>query len=100
MQIWVDLNVSPHFEEINALGVPEGYNAFCTRGVSGWLETTERHWAMAKRISGLEKPNMFVYGGGKDVEEWCRQHDLVYVKEYVNRHTDRNVKRGEEGMTE
>ena len=54
MQIWVDLNVSPHFEEINALGVPEGYNAFCTRGVTGWLNTPERHWEMAKRISGLE----------------------------------------------
>ena len=85
MQIWVDLNVSPHFEEINALGVPEGYNAFCTRGVKGWLNTTERHWEMAKRISGLEHPNMFVYGGGQEVEDWCRQHDLVYVKEYMNK---------------
>ena len=85
IQIWVDLNVSPHFEEINALGVPEGYNAFCTRGVKGWLNTTERHWEMAKRISGLEKPNMFVYGGGDEVEEWCKAHDLVYVKEYMNK---------------
>ena len=85
MQIWVDLNVSPHFEEINALGVPEGYNAFCTRGVSGWLPTTERHWQMAQRISGLEKPNMFVYGGGDDVAEWCKAHDVVHVKEYINR---------------
>ena len=85
MQIWVDLNVSPHFEEINALGVPEGYNAFCTRGVSGWLPTTERHWEMAKRISGLENPNMFVYGGGQDVEEWCKERDIVYVKEYMNK---------------
>ena len=85
LQIWVDLNVSPHFEEVNALGVPEGYNAFCTRGVSGWLPTTERHWQMAQRISGLEKPNMFVYGGGDDVAEWCKQHDVVHVKEYMNR---------------
>ena len=85
MQIWVDLNVSPHFEEVNALGVPEGYNAFCTRGVSGWLNTTERHWEMAKRISGLEKPNMFVYGGGDDVAEWCKAHDVVHVKEFINR---------------
>ena len=85
LQIWVDLNVSPHFEEINALGVPQGYNAFCTRGVSGWLPTTERHWQMAQRISGLEKPNMFVYGGGDDVAEWCKQHDVVHVKEYINR---------------
>lgn len=85
MQIWVDLNVSPHFEEINALGVPEGYNAFCTRGVDGWLETTERHWQMAKRISGKEKPNMFVYGGGSNVEAWCKERDIVYVNEYINR---------------
>ena len=85
MQIWVDLNVSPHFEEINALGVPEGYNAFCTRGVDGWLETTERHLAMAKRISGLEHPNMFVYGGGANVEAWCKERDIVYVNEFINR---------------
>ena len=89
MQIWVDLNVSPHFEEINALGVPEGYNAFCTRGVTGWLNTTERHWEMAKRISGLEKPNMFVYGGGDDVAEWCKAHDVVHVKEFINRAKDK-----------
>ena len=85
IQVWVDLNVSPHFEEINALGIPDGYNAFFTRGVTGWLETAERHLAMAKRISGLEKPNMCVYGGGKDVEEWCRERDIVYIKEYMNK---------------
>ena len=90
LQIWVDLNVSPHFEEVNALGVPQGYNAFCTRGVSGWLPTTERHWQMAQRISGLEKPNMFVYGGGDDVAEWCKQHDVVHVKEYINRNTSKD----------
>ena len=90
LQIWVDLNVSPHFEEINALGVPEGYNAFCTRGVTGWLNTTERHWEMAKRISGLDKPNMFVYGGGDDVAEWCKAHDVVHVKEFINRNTSKD----------
>ena len=90
LQIWVDLNVSPHFEEINALGVPQGYNAFCTRGVSDWLPTTERHWQMAQRISGLEKPNMFVYGGGNDVAEWCKAHDVVHVKEFINRNTSKN----------
>lgn len=85
MQIWVDLNVSPHFEEINALGIPDGYNAFCTRGVTGWINTTERHWEMAKRISGLDNPNMFVYGGGQDVDEWCRDRGIVHVNEYMNR---------------
>ena len=86
LQIWVDLNVSPHFEEVNALGVPHGYNAFCTRGgLSNWEPVIERHYAMAQRISGLDKPNMFVYGGGEDVHQWCMKHDLLYVKEYVKR---------------
>jgi hypothetical protein len=40
---------------------------------------------MAQRISGLDKPNMFVYGGGDDVIEWCKAHDVVHVKEYMNR---------------
>jgi hypothetical protein len=40
---------------------------------------------MAQRISGLEKPNMFVYGGGDDVAEWCKEHDVVHVKEFMNR---------------
>ena len=85
LQVWVDLNVSPRFEEYNALGVPKGYNAFFTRGVTGWEATTERHWAMAKRISGLEKPNMIVYGGGRDMEAWCRERGIVWVHEYINR---------------
>ena len=85
LQVWVDLNVSPHLEDINALGIPKGYNAFCTRGVSGWLPTTERHWQTAQRISGLDRPNMFVYGGGDDVAQWCQQHGVLHVKEYMNR---------------
>lgn len=86
LQIWVDLNVSPHFEEVNALGVPEGYNAFCTRGgFANWEPAIERNWQMAQRISGLDRPNMFVYGGGEDVHQWCMKHDVLHVKEYVNR---------------
>lgn len=85
LQVWVDLNVSPHFEEINRLGIPEGYNAFFTRGVEGWIDTTERHWEMARRISGLDHPNMCVYGGGQEVTEWCQKHDVVHVNEYMNR---------------
>ena len=38
MQVWVDLNVSHRFAEYNRLGVPDGYNAFFTRGVAvGYL---------------------------------------------------------------
>ena len=68
MQVWVDLNVSHRFAEYNLLGVPEGYNAFFTRGVSGWQPHLELNLEMAQRISGRREPNMYVYGGGKDIE--------------------------------
>lgn len=89
LQVWVDLNVSPKFEELNALGVPKGYNAFFTRGVTGWIPTLERHFAMAQRISGLEKPNLCVYGGGDDIKEWCREHGVLWVHEYINHRRDK-----------
>lgn len=85
IQVWVDLNVSPRFEELNMLGVPSGYNAFYTRGVTGWIPTLERHWQMAQRISGLNNPNFCVYGGGKEIEAWCHGHAVVYMDEYMNR---------------
>lgn len=84
MQIWVDLNVSYRFEEYNRLGVPDGYNAFFTRGVTGWTPNLERNLAMAQRISGLEKPNMCVYGGGKDIEEWCHKKGIIYLAEFIS----------------
>ena len=89
MQIWVDLNVSHRMAEYNRLGVPDGYNAFFTRGVSGWIPHLELNLQMAQRISGLERPNMCVYGGGKDIEEWCREKGLVYLAEYIS-HTKKS----------
>lgn len=85
IQVWADLNVSPRFEEYNRLGIPDGYNAFFTRGVTGWIETLERHWDMAQRISGLEHPNMCVYGGGRDIEEWCQKRSIRYLAEFINK---------------
>ena len=84
MQVWVDLNVSHRFAEYNLMGVPEGYNAFFTRGVSGWQPHLELNLEMAQRISGRKEPNMYVYGGGKDIEEWCQQHGIRYLAEFMS----------------
>ena len=84
MQIWVDLNVSHRFAEYNLLGVPDGYNAFFTRGVAGWEPHLELCLQMAQRKSGLSEPNMYVYGGGKEIEKWCQAHGLRYLDEYMN----------------
>lgn len=84
MQVWVDLNVSHRFAEYNLLGVPDGYNAFFTRGVTGWTPTLELHFKQAQRISHKEQPNMYVYGGGKEIERWCQDHGLRYLDEFMN----------------
>ena len=84
MQVWVDLNVSHRFAEYNLLGVPDGYNAFFTRGVSGWQPHLELNLEMAQRISGRKEPNMYVYGGGKDIETWCQERGVRYLAEYMS----------------
>lgn len=84
IQVWVDLNVSHRFMEYNLLGVPDGYNAFFTRGVTGWTPHLEMCLEMAQRKSGKQQPNMYVYGGGKEIERWCQQKGLRYLDEFMN----------------
>lgn len=84
LQVFADLNVSHRFAEFNRLGIPDGYNAFFTRGVTGWIPNLELNLQMAQRISGLDRPNLCVYGGGKDVEEWCHKHQLAYIGEFIS----------------
>ena len=84
LQVFADLNVSHRFAEFNRLGIPDGYNAFFTRGVTGWIPNLELNLQMAQRISGLDRPNLNVYGGGRDVEEWCHKHQLAYIGEFIS----------------
>lgn len=85
LQVWVDLNVSPHFMDVNLMGVPDGYNAFFTRGgLSNSLPFLDLCLEKAQVKSGLEHPNLCVYGGGDEVVEWCKAHDVVHIKEYMN----------------
>ena len=83
LQVFADLNVSHRFMEFNRLGIPDGYNAFFTRGVTGWENHLDLCLEMAQRISGCDCPNLNVYGGGKDIEEWCHRHQLPYIGEFI-----------------
>lgn len=86
LQVWVDLNVSPRFMDLNLMGVPDGYNAFFSRGgFNNWEPFLELCLEKAQQKSGREQPNLVIYGGGKDVEEWCRQKGLVYQYEYMTK---------------
>lgn len=83
IKVYADLNVSRKFQEYNKLGIPEGYNAFFTRGYADRMPTLEEEIEIARQISGLDNPNLIVYGGGTKVHEVCAKHNLVYVEQYM-----------------
>lgn len=83
IRIYVDLNVSSKFFEYNRMGVPDGWNAFATRGALGGLELLKAKFNQARQISGLDSPNLIVYGGGKEVHDFCCRHSLLYVHDYM-----------------
>ena len=85
IKVYADLNVSQKFIEYNKLGIPDGYNAFATRGYDDRFEVLELELQVAREISGKDNPNMLVYGGGKRVKEFCQANNLVYVEQFMQR---------------
>ena len=83
IKVYADLNVSRKFQEYNKLGIPKGYNAFFTRGYADRISHLEEELEVAREISGLETPNLIIYGGGAKVHEFCAEHNLVYVEQYM-----------------
>lgn len=83
INVYADLNVSRKFQEYNKLGIPKGYNAFFTRGYADRISHLEEELEIAREISGLETPNLIIYGGGAKVHEFCAEHNLVYVEQYM-----------------
>lgn len=84
IKVYADLNVSHKFVEYNKMGIPKGYNAFFTRGLDGWMESLKLDLQVAQEISGLERPNLVVYGGGDEIQAFCRKHGLLYVTDFIN----------------
>jgi len=85
--VYADLFVSPKFYQYNKMGIPKGYNAFATRGNKDEIDCLEAELEIAQDISGKEIPNLIVYGGGKNVQEFCRKHSLLYIFDLM---TERN----------
>lgn len=84
INVYVDLNVSHKFIEYNKMGVPKGWNAFFTRGLDDWMESLKSDLEVAREISGLQQPNLIVYGGGKAVQKFCQENNLLYVTDFIN----------------
>ena len=83
IKVYADLNVARKFKEYNMLGIPQGYNAFATRGYSDRIEYLLEEIEIARKISGLERPNMIVYGGGAKIEQVAKENGLVYIEQFM-----------------
>ncbi len=84
LNVYADLNVSLKFREYNVMGIPEGYNSFFTRGYTGRLQYLKEEHKIAQEISGKKEPNLVVYGGSKEVQEFCAKNNLTYIKDFIN----------------
>lgn len=84
IKVYADLNVSQKFYEYNILGLPEGWNAFFTRGYSDRIEYLKMEHEIARRISGLQVPNLCVYGGGRKINDYCLKNNLIYIEQFIN----------------
>lgn len=93
-KIYADLNVAQKFYKYNRLGIPNGYNAFATRGYSDRQEYLKMEIQIAREISGRDNPNMIVYGGGEKIKELCTQNNVLYVEQFM---ANRVKKGGENG---
>ncbi len=85
VKVYADLNVSLKFREYNRMGIPDGYNAFATRGYDDRIETLETELQLAREISGKETPNLVVYGGGKRIKAFCQENNILYVEQFIRR---------------
>lgn len=82
-KVYADLNVSRKFYKYNRLGIPDGYNAFATRGYADRQEYLKMEIQTAREISGKDNPNMIVYGGGEKIRELCLQNNVIYVEQFM-----------------
>lgn len=83
IRLYVDLNVAQKFYGYNRLGIPEGWDAFATRGYADRVEYLKMEHAIAKEISGKNVPNLIVYGGGTKIRDFCIKNSLVYIEQFM-----------------
>lgn len=84
-RIFVDLNVPPIYEDLNLIGVPDGYSAWATSATDSRINDLARQYEIAKNHgkNGVNQ-TFLVYGGGKKVRAFCEKHDCVHVNDARN----------------
>lgn len=90
IKIFSDLNVAEHAYKINLLGIPRGWKAWCTRGYSERLSSTEKEYQIAVEHAGTSSILFVVYGGGKLVKEMCQSNGWIWFDEQENNKAVKN----------
>lgn len=83
----VDLFTTPDIlGDMDLLGVPEGWGAYCTRGrdIDG-AAGVEYDYERACRRAGKDPHLFVVYGGTESVRRLCEIRGWVFVKEYMSK---------------
>ena len=80
VRIWVDLNVDHSLRDYALLGVPEGWRAYCTRGLDSDFASVFMDYELAcEHCKG--EPLFLVYGGGTLVENICLDRGWLWRPE-------------------
>lgn len=77
IRIIADLNVARPFQEINMLGIPDGWKTFATHGYNDRIDDLEVELNLALKKAGTKNITFLVYGGGYDVKEFCKKNPVV-----------------------
>lgn len=89
LRIFVDLNVSASFAELNLLGVPTGWRAFATRGYEERIPDLARELDLARRHAEGD-PVALVYGGGPKVRETVEAFGGIHITDDQSLARDRH----------
>ena len=81
IRVFVDLNVPPGFAAMNLLGVPQGWRAYADRGYADKLPDLLHDYRLACNHAGSSEILFLVYGGGKNVRDFCIHNAWIWVPE-------------------
>jgi len=88
IRIFADLNVFHEYYELNLLGIPKGWSAYCTRGVANRPEDLLREIEIAENHASPNPILFLCYGGGTEIKKICQElayKNVYYVQDFVNR---------------
>ncbi len=71
IQVWVDLCVAARHSLTNLVGVPRGWQRYCTAGFDSRVSDLDGELLRARRHADGAPFGLVVYGGGKLTREWC-----------------------------